>query len=159
MMMLMSVIGAEQLAKKVVAPEITVEGSNGLMITLIVFLTINIVALIAKYFFDRALKAHDVKIGRKVSITALAIKTEADLFIKLESLKSFQKGEAHDMLDAIIEIENSLGSSRLFICKDLMKLTNDCLDYFKKVVANFSEKDIRKEKQFTDKFCSMYYGE
>ena len=158
MMVLMNVIGAEQLAKNVVAPGSAVDESNGLMITLIVFLIVNIFALIAKYFFDRALKKQDIKIGRKVSITALAIKTEADLFIKLENLKSFQKSEAHEMLDAIIDIENSLGSSRLFICKDLMKLTNDCLDYFKKVVANFSEKDIRKEKRFTEKFCSLYYG-
>jgi hypothetical protein len=62
------------------------------------------------------------------------------------------------MLDSIMEIESYLGISRLFICKKVITITNDYLDYFKKVVTNFNEKDVKKEKEFTDKFCASYYG-
>lgn len=154
-MILLDVLGTEKVTEKIVTPT---DGYKGLMITLIVFLSINIIASIAKYFFDRELKKHDIKISKKLAITEISIKTEADLFLKLESLKNFQKGESHEMLDSIIEIENYLATSRLFICKRIISIANEYLDYFKKVVSNYSEKDIKKEKEFTVKFCAEYYG-
>ena len=155
-MILLEVIGTTNVTAKIVTPA---DGNNGLMITLIVFLSINIVALIAKYFFDKALKKHDIKISKKIAITEISIKTEAELFIKLENLKNFQKGESHKMLDSIIEIEEYLTASQLFICKKISSLTNDYLDYFKKVATNYKEKDIKKEKEFSKKFSKQYYGE
>lgn len=155
-MILLDVIGTEKVTEKIVSPE---NGTNGLMITLIVFLSINIIALIAKYFLDKSLKKHEIKITKKISITELAIKIESELFLKLEKLKGFQKNESHEMLDAIIEIESFIASSRLFICKKIIVITNDYLDYYKKVVSNFNEKDIKKEKEFTMKFSKQYYGE
>lgn len=155
-MTLLDAIGTEKITDKLVSNE---NGSNGLMITLIIFLFVNVVAVIAKYFLDRALKRHEIKITKKVSITELAIKIEAELFIKLESLKRFQRSEAHQMLDEIIEIESFIDSSRLFICKKIIETTNESLDYYKRVVANFNEKDIKKEKEFTKKYSKQYYGE
>lgn len=155
-MVLLEVIGTEKVTEKLVAP--TGE-NNGLMITLIIFLSINIIALIAKYFLDKSLKKHDIKISKKIAITEISIKTEADLFLKLENLKNFQKGESHKMLDSIIEIEEYLLASQLFICKKIITLTNDYLDYFKKVVSNYNEKDVKREKEFSRKFSKQYYGE
>jgi len=156
-MILFVVLGAENVTQKIVSPP--VDEYKGLMVTLIIFLIINIIALIAKYFFDKALKKQDVKISKKIAITEISIKTEAELFLKIEYLKNFQKGESHIMLDSIIEIEEFLVSSQLYICKKIIALTNDSLDYYKKVVSNFNEKDIKKEKEFTKKFSEHYYGE
>ena len=157
-MLITDVIGKEKVVELIANP--TVPGSNnGLMLTLIVFLSINIIALISKYFLDRALKRQDILVRKKITITELSIKIESDLFLKLENLKNFQKGESHQMLDAIIDIEDYLQTSRLFICKKIIALTTDYLDYFKKVVSNYSEKDIKKEKEFTLKFSQQYYGE
>lgn len=155
-MILLDVIGTEKVTEKLIAPT---DGSKGLMITLIVFLSINVIASVAKYFFDRALKKHDIKISKKLAITQLSIKTESDLFLKLENLKNFQKGQSHEMLDSIIEIESFISTSRLFICNKIIVLTNEQLDYYKKIISNYNEKDIRKEKEFTSKFSKLYYGE
>lgn len=155
-MILLDVIGTEKVTENLIAPT---DGSKGLMITLIVFLSINVIASVAKYFFDRALKKHDIKISKKLAIAQLSIKTESDLFLKLENLKNFQKGQSHEMLDSIIEIESFIATSRLFICKKIIVLTNEQLDYYKRIISNYNEKDIRKEKEFTSKFSKLYYGE
>lgn len=155
-MILLDVIGTEKVTEKLIS---STDGNKGLMITLIVFLSINVIASIAKYFFDRALKKHDIKISKKLAITELSIKTEADLFLRLENLKNFQKGQSHEMLDSIIEIESFIATSRLFICKKIISLTDEQLDYYKRIISNYNEKDIRKEKEFTSKFSKQYYGE
>ena len=155
-MIFIDIIGTEKVAE-IVSPPTT--GHEGLMITLIVILSINVLVLITKYFLDRDLKLQEIKISRKVAITEISIKTEAEIFVKLENLKNFQKTESHEMLDSIIEIEIFLAKSRLYICSKIFALTNECLDYFKKVVSNYNEKDIKKEKEFSNRFSKLYYGE
>ena len=94
---------------QVEAPSILNEAASGsvtdsLGTIIIAFISYLVCALI-QYFLSLLLKKRDVRNDRQMKITDMTLEKEMELFNKLDHLRTFQKGENHQILDEIVVIK------------------------------------------------------
>lgn len=126
---------------------------------LLILLGVNILLMVLKFILDvfrDKRETHSYKIKR---ISESVIKVEGEIYKKLQELATFQKDDCHKMLDKIIELDNYMEANSLYISKKYRDEAVKTLDYFKRVVTDFGEKDNKKEGRYFHGLSNIFYGE
>lgn len=125
------------------------------LIGVVVF--VNLVLMVIKFILDLCKGNRDNKNYRRRKISDLSIDMEAKLFMELEKLSNFTKGDEHQMLEEIQRVEILVRSNRIYYSKAIYKKADEILDYYKSINSNLSRKDIKKEEQMLNDYYKKYY--
>lgn len=126
---------------------------NGLIITLIILVCINIIIEIIRFGVSLYLSKKDKDNKRQLLIEEKRIKVLETLFKKLDAISLYDKNQEEKMLTDLKEINIFVTQNKLYIPKNLQSTANEILDYFKNVLTDFRQKSIEKETELFKKFC------
>jgi len=137
----------------------TSSGWSNSAIIILIGVAVNTVLMIIKFFLDRSNGRKEIQYYRTKQITNLSIEKEANLYLKLMHLSLYTKGEEHEMLDYIIDIESQMSSNRIFYSKKIYEKAVCIIDYYKSINSNLTKKDIRKEEKLLNEYHNLYYDQ
>jgi hypothetical protein len=129
---------------------------NGLIITLIILVGINIIIELIRFGVSLYLSKKDKDNKRQLLIEEKRIKVLETLFKKLDSITLYDKGEQDKMLNDLKEITLYITQNKLYIPKKLNSTSSEILDYFKNVLTDYRQKSIEKETELFNKFCNEF---
>jgi hypothetical protein len=129
---------------------------NGLLITLIILVCINILIEFIRFGVSLYLSRKDKDNKRQLLIEEKRIKVLETLFKKLDAISIYDKSEEEKMLTDLKEINIFITQNKLYIPKKLQSNSNEILDYFKNVLTDFRQKSIEKETELFNKFCNEF---
>jgi hypothetical protein len=129
---------------------------NGLLITLIILVCINILIELIRFGVSLYLSRKDKDNKRQLLIEEKRIKVIETLFKKLDAISLYDKSEEEKMLTDLKEINIFITQNKLYIPKKLQSNSNEILDYFKNVLTDFRQKSIEKETELFNKFCNEF---
>jgi len=144
--------------------EIIEKLSNGisdnykLMITLSFFVVLNLILAITNIIVQFKLKNKDKDINDHNLRETKRIDQQRLLYNMLESL-SYYDGSRNDLQsyhDKVSEINKFLTRERLFLSKELIKLSQNYTDYFLGVLSDYRTKSYEKEMEILDTFCNIF---
>lgn len=75
-----------------------------------------------------------------------------DLYILLDKISYFDRGESDQMLLAITEVEKFISEKRIYLDKSTEKVINKWLDYYKSVLVDFRKKNYEYEMTLVNEF-------
>jgi len=129
---------------------------NGLIITLIILVCINIIIELIRFGVSLYLSRKDKDNKRQLLIEEKRIKVLETLFKKLDAISLYDKSEEEKMLTDLKEINIFITQNKLYIPKKLQSTSNEILDYFKNVLTDFRQKSIERETELFNKFCNEF---
>ncbi len=129
---------------------------NGLIITLIILVGINIIIELIRFGFSLYLSSKEKDNKRQLLIEEKRIKVLETLFKKLDAISLYDKSEEEIMLSDLKEINIFITQNKLYIPKKLQSTANEILDYFKNVLTDFRQKSIERETELFNKFCNEF---
>lgn len=103
---------------------------NSAVISLIVLLIVNAVAIFLRFTFDVAMSKrenHNHKI-RKIAEKSIVI--EESVYSAFQIMSTFQQGDEHELLDAILSADQLLNKNKLYIGKKYYATAIKFLDYY-----------------------------
>lgn len=155
-------IGVDQISTFASNPSVEKTSSNtwdNPAILIFVVVVINLLLVVVKYFLDRSKGKKENKHYRTRKITELSITKEAELFEKLERMSLRIKGEEHELLDDISEVEDCMSKNRIFYSKKIFHHAISIMDYYKRINSDLTKKDIKKEEELLDEYHKLYYDQ
>ena len=123
---------------------------------LIILISINILLIIGDFISKLLLSNKDKYNKKKLIIDEKSIKVLEQLFHSLDSLSLLDKSESDLMLNKIRETNQFITSNKLYISKHFQNISNDILDYYKNVLVDFRNKDIKTEITLYERFCNEF---
>ena len=123
---------------------------------LIGVIVVHILAMLFRYFLDYKLKERDKNIHKKNLLVNRTIQIQELLFNYLDELTLFEFDQSVLMLQKISEIERFVVKNKLYIDKEVLQVTEKCLDYFKSLLSTFSNKDVKKEMLFLEEYVKKF---
>ena len=123
---------------------------------LIGVIVVHILAMLFRYFLDYKLKERDKNIHKKNLLVNRTIQIQELLFNYLDELTLFEFDQSVLMLQKISEIERFVDKNKLYIDKEVLQVTEKCLDYFKSLLSTFSNKDVKKEMLFLEEYVKKF---
>lgn len=137
--------------------EVTNSSISTLWITLSFTLILNVICLLLQHFGAIRVGRLDVKNERKKEILKQRLQKEEELFVEVDSLRSFQSNQSHELLDQMEKVSNLMKTYKLFYSKTIAAfIEEEVLEYYKDVVVDFSKKDPKKEIQLMTKFYQLF---
>lgn len=129
---------------------------NGLIVTLIILVSINILIELIRFGVSLYLSKKDKENKRQLLIEEKRIKVLETLFKKLDAISLYDKSEEEKMLTDLKEINIFITQNKLYVPKKLQSTANEILDYFKNVLTDFRQKSIERETELFNKFCNEF---
>lgn len=130
--------------------------SNTIQLALIITLAINIGIEIFKFITMLILAGKEKKNKKFLLIEEKRIKILEELFQSMDFLSLYGKDETVEMLSEIKKISLFVTKNKLYIPKKFQKIANEILDYFRKVMTDYRQKDISQETKLFEKFCNEF---
>ncbi|KOY86044.1 hypothetical protein AD998_07700 [bacterium 336/3] len=128
---------------------------QSLYIALMIVIGLNIFLEGFRLFGMYQLSIKDKSNKRQLILDEKRINVGEDIYRNLDALSSIDDPKAID--DAVKKIRKYALANRLYLSKALFKITNDCLDYFINVAADYARnKDVNKERDFRDKYYDTF---
>lgn len=131
-------------------------GIDGLILTLIILVCINILIELIRFAVSLYLSKKDKEDKRQLLIEEKRIKVLETLFKKLDAISLYDKSEEEKMLTDLKEINIFITQNKLYVPKKLQSTANEILDYFKNVLTDFRQKSIEKETELFNKFYNEF---
>lgn len=160
--LILAQIGVDQLTSLTTNPsleEASKSGWDNPAILIFVVVLINLLLVVVKFFLDRSNGKKENKNYRTRKITELSITKEAELFEKLERMSLRTKGEEHELLNDISEIDSCISKNRIFYSKKINNHAITIMDYYKRINSDLTKKDIKKEEELFDEYHKLYYDQ
>lgn len=130
--------------------------TSTLIYALIGVLILNLVAVGVRFYFDLRLKNRDLLIYRRNLIASKSIEVQEDIFVRLEKLSLFSKGEDTPLLTDLQDIQILVLSKQLYLDKKMIVVINKVLDYYRRVLTDYRSKDIATEKKHLNEFARIF---
>lgn len=130
---------------------------TSLSITIIIFTSANIIAIIANIWSSFRLKNKEKGIIKYEKLEESRIRIHHELFLKLEELTYYSPTDnSDDFTIKSNEINTFLSKNRLFINKDIYKITDEFNNYFLTVIQDYRKKNTEKEIKILDKYIKLF---
>lgn len=129
---------------------------KNLLIIFSSLLFVNIFSFFGNIIIELIAKHKEVKVYRKNLISSKILETEEKLFVKLEHLSLLDQFQLTQLLTEITIIEQFISSNKLYVEKDIEKISIKLLDYFKSVVTDYRKKNYLTELTFFDEFTRTF---
>lgn len=129
---------------------------NGMLITLIVLVCINIIIELIRFGISLYFMKKEKENKKQFLIEEKRIKVLETLFQKLDSLTIFDKNDESQMLFELKEINLYLTQNKIYIPKSIHFTSIEILDYFKNVLTDFRQKSIEKETKLFEKYSNVF---
>jgi hypothetical protein len=130
--------------------------TNNLIYVLISILVLNILATCLRFIFDRSLQNRERFIHKQKLLFEYSIKIQEFIYTKIEKISLYTRDEDKIMLKEIQELQLYVTNNRIYISKSMMKIIESILDYFREVLADFRNKDYKKEQQMFEKYANEF---
>jgi hypothetical protein len=133
----------------------TIMSSHSKLIIVLFILAVgNIIAIVLRFWGDWSLKNKEKELHSFTLKEKKRIEVFEFLYNEIDSLGLMN--DSNLMLQKITDIERFIITRRLYINRDLKSLTEDALDYFKRVMTNPRRKNYQTELDFMDRFCDLF---
>ena len=130
--------------------------TNNLILILLALLMLNILSIGLRFYLDQKLKDRESRIFRKNMISKRSIKVQEEIYRKMEALTLYSKGEEHQLLEDLVELQQFVITKRLYISPDLEKLANQILDYFRNLITDYRRKDFKTEQELFNEYSKLF---
>jgi hypothetical protein len=131
--------------------------NSKLAIALICFIGINLVVTLLNIFSQNRLKNKEKQIYSFNLKEKRRIEILEELYTKMEDLSNFDGKERSDeFLQQIKEMEAFTNKNRLYLPKQIQKITNEYSDYLKNVLTDFRKKNYEFEMNIFNKYCKLF---
>lgn len=125
-------------------------------IALIALLGVNILGLLGRYLVEDKLKFREVRVNKASIINNKKVTVQENLFHLLDELTLMDPGDSTSFLNKIQETDKYIRKNKLFIEKQITKISNDILDYHKSVLVNPASKNFEFEIEHLEKFTNEF---
>ena len=105
-----------------------------------------------------SVKNKEIAIYRKNMINNKRINIEETLYLMLEKMTLYTTPDRNtDFLNDIQTSERYIIINRLYLSKDIQKIANELLDYFKFVIPDYKNKDYALEMKLFDAYTKSFH--
>lgn len=131
--------------------------NSNLTFALICFISLNLIVTIMNIFSQNRLKNKEKKIFSFNLKEKRRIEILEELYNKMENLSNFDGKERSDeFLLQIKEMEAFTNKNRLYLPKQIQKITNEYSDYLKSVLTDFRKKNYEFEINVFNKYSKLF---
>jgi len=132
--------------------------NNKLIIALIIFVLLNFVLTGINIFFQFKLKNKDKEINNHNLRESKRIEHQEQLYILLESLTYFDgtSAEKKKFQKTITEINQFLTQKRIYLNKDIIKISQEFTDYNTQILVDYRKKNYEKELIILEKYNTKF---
>jgi hypothetical protein len=129
-----------------------------MMLTISIFVGLNIVLAVINIFFQFKIKNKEKEINQHNLREVKRIENQENLYTLLEKLTYYDgdAGKLKEYHSILVEINKFLTGKKLYLNKDLIKISQDFTDYFLNVLTDYRKKDYEKETKYLEKYCSKF---
>lgn len=108
-------------------------------------------------YLQKRLKEQDAINDRKRIISNTSIEVESKIYKSINEWSNFQKSEAHEFLDAIVDLQSYINDNNLYIRRKLLKCIDEIIDYYSGVCTDYKKKDPNVERKLLDKYKKAFH--
>lgn len=128
--------------------------NNKLIIALIIFVLLNFVLTAINIYFQFKLKNKDKEINNHNLRESKRIEHQEQLYILLESLTYFDgtSAEKEKFQKTIVEINQFLTQKRIYLNKNIIKISQEFTDYNTQVLVDYRKKNYENELLILEKY-------
>lgn len=130
--------------------------NNKLIIALIIFVLLNFVVTGINIYFQFKLKNKEKEINNHNLRETKRIEHQEQLYILLESLTYFDGTAKEKFQQTIIEINRFLTKKRIYLNKDIIKISQEFTDYNTQVLVDYRKKNYEKELLILEKYNTKF---
>ncbi|AUC80947.1 hypothetical protein [Lacinutrix sp. Bg11-31] len=132
--------------------------NNKLIIALIIFVLLNFILTGINIYFQFKLKNKDKEINHHNLRESKRIEHQEKLYILLESLTYFdgKASEKNKFQKTITEINKFLTQKRLYLNKDIIKISQEFTDYNTQILVDYRKKNYEKEILILEKYNTKF---
>lgn len=130
--------------------------TNNLIYVLIIVLILNIGAIVLRFVLEKRLKNKDKEIFRQNLINERSLKAQEQIYTRMHELSLFGKGEDHEFLLAIQELQQFVSRNRLYLNNNLFECVDEVLNYFRVVLTDYRLKDLKNEENLFKKYSKIF---
>lgn len=127
-----------------------------LLITLAIFVFINILATVLDIYFQFKLKEKDKGINKHIIRETKRVDTQEELYNMLEELTYFDNSNAQLYHTKSKAINKYLTRKKIYLNKEIIKVTQEFNDYFLSVLSDYRNKDYQKETDFLERYSKIF---
>jgi len=134
-----------------------IQSNSKLLITVIIFISINLIITLINIYAQVSLKEKEKKIFSFNLKEKKRIEVFEVLFVKLDLLTFFdgKVNNANFLID-IQNIDKYVTSQRLYIPNALFKVVQEYNDYYKSVLSDYRKKNYATEIDLSNKLCLIF---
>lgn len=146
------------LKKMIEQLEADLSTNNKLIIAIIIFVLLNFILTAINIYFQFKLKNKDKEINHHNLRESKRIEHQETLYVLLESLTYFDgnASEINKFQKTIIEINKFLTQKRLYLNKDIIKISQEFTDYNTQVLVDYRKKNYEKEIIILEKYNAKF---
>jgi hypothetical protein len=133
-----------------------INNNTKLLITLAFFVLINIIATLLDIYFQFKLKEKEKDINKHNIRETKRVDIQEDLYNMLEELTYFDGSNFQLYQTKSKEINKYLTKKRIYLNKDIIKITQEFNDYFLSVLSDYRNKDFQKEISFLERYSKIF---
>lgn len=127
-----------------------------LLITLAIFVFINIIATVLDIYFQFKLKEKDKGINKHVLRESKRIDTQEELYNMLEELTYFDNSNSQVYQIKSSSINKYLTKKKIYLNKEIITVTQEFNDYFLNVLSDYRNKDYQKEIDYLERYSKIF---
>ena len=130
--------------------------NNKLLVTLAVFVFVNLIATSLDIFFQFKLKNKEKGINKHNIRETKRVDVQEELYDMLEELTYFDGNNSSQYLIKGSLINKYLTKKRIYLNKDLITVTQNFNDYFLTVLSDYRNKNYQKEKDYLEEYSKIF---
>lgn len=130
--------------------------NNKLLVTLAVFVFVNLIATVLDIFFQFRLKNKEKGINKHNIRETKRVDVQEALYNMLEELTYYDGNNPSQYYSKISLINKYLTQKRLYLTKDLVKIAQNYNDYFLTVLSDYRNKNYQKEIDYLEEFSNIF---
>lgn len=133
-----------------------INSNTKLLFTLGIFVVINIIATLLDIFFQFRLKEKEKDINNHNIRETKRVDTQEELYNMLEELTYYANSNSQSYQIKSKEINKYLTKKRIYLNKEIIKITQEFNDYFLNVLSDYRNKDFQKETDFLERYSKIF---
>lgn len=132
--------------------------NNKLVIALSIFVLLNFILTGINIYFQFKLKNKDKEINHHNLRESKRIEHQEKLYVLLESLTYFDGStkSKNEFKKTLTEINKFLTQKKIYLNKDIIKISQEFTDYNTKLLVDFRKKNYEKEMTILDKYNTKF---
>lgn len=123
---------------------------------ILVLMVLNLVLELVRFLLQIKLSNKDHSNQRKLLVEQRRLVVLEELFNNLSQLRLLDRTQPNEMLAQVTKIADYMNSKRLYIPKKFHRASDDILDYFKTLMTDYTQKDVKLEVELFENFCHLF---